>query len=170
MSCVSCFILPCLVLSYLFCILVEHGSPYHAMPGRPGSTRPSCQHLSVRPASQPASQPSRTHTCTKIRTQAHMHTDIYIDTYIHMYIYIYMGNVISPLHFLASHNKSHIHQFTISPFHHSFPPYGQASSPFHHFTIPFPHMVRPVHHFTISPFLSPIWSELIVEMVKWFWG
>ena len=76
----------------------------------------------------------------------------------HTYIYIYMGNVISPPPPCVSWLRTTSHTFTSSPFHHSFPPYGQASSPFHHFTIPFPHMVRPVHHFTISPFLSPIWS------------
>ena len=55
-----------------------------------------------------------------------------------------------PLHFLASHNKSHIHQFTISPF---LSPIWSGQ-----FTIsPF---LSPIWsgQFTISPFLSPIWS------------
>ena len=74
-----------------------------------------------------------------ILSYMYIHKCIYIYFFfesIYIYIYIYMGNVISPLHFLASHNKSHIHQFTISPF------------------------LSPIWsgQFTISPFLSPIWS------------
>ena len=107
-------------------------------------------------------------SCPSSQVSVCMYACMYVCIYIYVWVMLY-----PPLQFVISHSKSHIHhfishflhmvrpahrftispllsrirsgQFPISPVHHSFPPYGQASSPFHHW---FGLAPKPFHHFT----------------------